>query len=201
MDSPHTFLRARRSIRRFLNTPIAQDKLERILTTAGFAPSAHGRQPWRFAVLTTDSPKALLADKMSEAFIRDLTKDKLPQEEINKRVEISRNRILQAPIVIILCMDASEMDEYPDPTRQKAEMNMAIQSTAAAGLQLMLAAEAEGLNSVWTCGPLFTPKTVSKTLKLPKSWQPQAMIFLGYSDIEPKPKNIKPLTETTLFIT
>lgn len=196
----HEFLRSRRSVRRFIPRPVEREKVERILATAGYAPSAHGRQPWRFAILEADSPKALLAEAMGRDFHRDLARDNLPPKEIEKRLERSYNRITQAPVVIILSADITEMDSYPDEKRQAAETTMAVQSTAAAGLQLMLAAHAEGLASVWTCAPLFAPQTIVQTLNLPAHWMPQAMVFIGYPAEEPKPKTLKPLAEITRFL-
>lgn len=199
-DDLHHFLRGRRSVRRFTTRPVEREKIERILATAGYAPSAHGRQPWRFAVLEADPPKARLAEAMGRDFRRDLTNDNLPVEEIEKRLERSYNRITQAPVVILLSADLSEMDSYPDERRQTAETVMAVQSTSAAGLQLMLAAHAEGLASVWTCAPLFAPRTIVETLNLPAHWLPQAMVFLGYPAEQPKPKTLKPLAEITRTI-
>src|SRR5687768_2063471 len=49
----HNFLRTRRSIRRFKPDPVPASVIEEILTTATYAPSAHNRQPWRFAVLAS----------------------------------------------------------------------------------------------------------------------------------------------------
>lgn len=187
-------------MRRFTNQAVDGDTLERILQTAGCAPSAHNRQPWRFAVLTTLSLKSRLAEAMATDFTRDLTADGLPQPEVEARVSRSRERILSAPVIIILCMDLTEMDTYPDPTRQAHERTMAVQSVAAAGLQLMLAAHAEGLGSVWVCGPLFAPGTVRQSLALPDAWEPQAMIFLGHTAEQPPMRERKPLQETTLFL-
>ena len=68
----------------------------------------------------------------------------------------------------------------PDARRAEAERMMAIQSTANAGLQMLLAVHAEGLGAVWTCAPLFTPEVVRATLDLPISWEPQGMFFVGY---------------------
>jgi len=73
----HTFLRTRRSIRRFKPDPVPDSVIEEILTTATFAPSAHNRQPWRFCVLTDLSVKQKLADAMAIEFERDLEQDKL----------------------------------------------------------------------------------------------------------------------------
>lgn len=195
----HDFLRSRRSIRKFAPKPVDDALLTRILATATHAPSAHNRQPWRFAVLTQPAPKSRLSDLLAADFRRDLAADGMPEPEINARLQRSKSRILEAPVVVILCMDASEMDVYPDDKRYAAERTMAIQSTAAAGLQLQLAAHAEGLGSVWTCGPLFTPQTVRTALNLPESWEPQAMFFIGWPAEMPKPKALKPLDEVALW--
>ncbi len=196
----HEFLRTRRSVRRFQLRPVPEAALQRILETAVHAPSAHNNQPWRFAVLTSHGSKETLAEAMTADFRRDLARDGMPEDELALRIERSRSRIVAAPLVIVLCMDASGMDSYPDAVRQQAETTMAIQSTALAGLQLMLAAHAEGLASVWTCGPLFTPETVRKVLELPAGWLPQAMFFVGYPAETPREKTIRPPAGNVLYI-
>jgi coenzyme F420-0:L-glutamate ligase / coenzyme F420-1:gamma-L-glutamate ligase len=187
------FLRTRRSIRRFKPDPVPDSVIQTILATATFAPSAHNRQPWRFAVVTDISVKTKLADAMAFEFERDLEIDKLPQPEIQKRTTRSRERIIAAPVVIILSVDMSDMDVYPDEKRSKAEYLMAVQSVANAGMQLMLAAHAEGLGGVWVCSPLFVQETVQTVLNLPKTWEPQAMFFIGYPQDIPDVRERKPL--------
>ncbi len=196
----HNFLRSRRSIRRFAPEAIADAVIERVLTTATYAPSAHNRQPWRFCVITELTVKSQLADAMAANFRYDLERDKLPPDEINKLLAKSRSRINSSPLVVVLCMDSSEMDVYPDSRRAQAERIMAIQSTANAGLQLLLAAHAEGLGGVWTCGPLFAPEVVSSALSLPETWEPQAMFFIGYPAETPNTKLLKPIEDVTLSV-
>ena len=193
------FLRTRRSIRRFKPDPVPDSVIENILTTATFAPSAHNRQPWRFAVVTTSATKQNLADAMSHEFQRDLEADRLPREEIQKRTTRSRERLLSAPVVIVLSVDMTGMDSYPDTRRKKAEYLMATQSVANAGLQLLLAAHAEGLGGVWVCSPLFAQETVAKTLNLPETWEPQAMLFVGYPVDIPEARERKTIQEITIF--
>jgi coenzyme F420-0:L-glutamate ligase/coenzyme F420-1:gamma-L-glutamate ligase len=191
----HAFLRTRRSIRRFKTDLIPDSVIEDILTTATFAPSAHNRQPSRFAVIKDLPTKTKLADAMAKEFQRDLEEDTLPSKEIEKKVTSSRNRIISAPVVIILSVDMSDMDTYPDEHRTKAEYVMAVQSTANAGMQLLLAAHAEGLGSVWVCSPLFAQDTVQAVLELPKTWEPQAMYFLGYPAETPQARERKSIKE------
>jgi F420 biosynthesis protein FbiB-like protein len=191
----HNFLQTRRSIRRFKPDPVQESVIQNILATATFAPSAHNRQPWRFAVITTQSVKEKLASAMAADFERDLRLDGVPLERIQIQIKRSKDRILSAPAAILLCMDMSEMDTYPDENRSQAERLMAIQSVAAAGLQLLLATHAEGLGGVWACWPLFAQETIRETLELPETWEPQAMFFIGYADELPKTREKKPLKD------
>ncbi len=132
---------------------------------------------------------------MAADFERDLRLDGVPLERIEVQVKRSKERILSAPLAILLCLDMSEMDSYPDENRSEAERTMAIQSVAAAGLQLLLAVHAEGLGGVWACWPLFAQETIRGTLELPATWEPQAIFFIGYGDEVPKTRGKKPLEE------
>jgi F420 biosynthesis protein FbiB-like protein len=200
VDSLQNFLRTRRSIRRFKPDPVPDSVIRDILHTATFAPSAHNRQPWRFVVLTNSRRKEHLSGAMAEEFQRDLEKDKLPHDEIRKRVNRSRERIEGAPAVVVLCVDMSEMDQYPDTRRRKAEYLIAAQSVANAGMLLLLAAHAEGVGGVWVCSPLFAQEIVQKALNISGTWEPQAMFLLGYPDESPKARERKPLAEVVKFI-
>ena len=193
------FLRTRRSIRRFTPDPVPDSVIQDILTTATYAPSAHNRQPWRFCVLTELSVKTRLADAMATDFQPDLVNDGVPAEKIHTQVKRSKERITSAPVAILLGLDMSEMDSYPDENRNKAEYMMAVQSVAAAGLQLLLAAHAQGLGGVWACWPLFAQKTIQKTLKLPETWEPQGMFFVGYPKFIPEIRDRKGIENVSLF--
>ncbi len=137
---------------------------------------------------------------MAADFERDLTRDGLPPDKIQNQVKRSKERILAAPLAILLCLDMSDMDSYPDEKRHHAERTMAIQSVAAAGQQLLLAVHAEGLGGVWACWPLFAQETIQRTLKLPQTWESQAMFFIGYIDDNPKTREKKAIDEISLFL-
>jgi coenzyme F420-0:L-glutamate ligase/coenzyme F420-1:gamma-L-glutamate ligase len=137
---------------------------------------------------------------MAEDFEHDLHQDGVALEKIQAQVMRSKARITSAPIVILLCLDMSEMDSYPDEKRQQAERTMAMQSVAAAGLQLLLAAHAEGLGGVWVCSPLFAQETIQKTLNLPEAWEPQGMFFVGYVLQTPELRERKKIEGISLFL-
>ena len=196
----HNFLRSRRSIRRFTSDPVPDSVIETILTTATFAPSAHNRQPWRFVVVADSSARKKLAEAMADDFQHDLESDGIPPEKIQAQLKRSKDRIISAPVAILLCLDMSEMDSYPDKRRIKAEFRMTVQSVAAAGMQLLLAAHAEGLGAVWACWVLFAVETIQEALELPKTWEPQALYFLGYPEVIPAVRERKPLNTIIQYL-
>ncbi len=195
-DTLHEFC-SRRSIRRFLSSEVPLEIVERILEAAIWAPSAHNRQPWRFGVVLDGQAKARLAQALGEEFRRDLLIDGTAHAEAEARVERSQQRIIQAPVLVMICADLSVMDAYPDAARQQAEYLMAVQSVAMAGENLLLAAHREGLGGVWMCAPLFAPEAVQGALALPADWQPQGMILLGYPEITPEPRLRRSWQEVT----
>lgn len=146
------------------------------------------------------SLKTHLADSMAKEFERDLHRDGVAPEKIQAQINRSKERITTAPVVILLCLDMSEMDSYPDAKRQQAEQMMAAQSVAATGLQLLLAAHAEGLGGVWVCSPLFTQAIIKSTLDLPETWEPQGMFFVGHTAQTPKPRERKTIESISLFL-
>lgn len=151
-------------------------------------------------MITGLAVKTQLAEAMARDFERDLLRDGIPPEKIQAQIKRSKERIKSAPAVILLCLDMSEMDSYPDEKRQHAERIMAIQSVAAAGLQILLAAHAEGLGGVWVCGPLFVQKTIQQTLNLSLHWESQAMFFIGYPGESPEPRERKSVQDIAIFL-
>ena len=196
----HAFLRSRRSIRRFRPDPVPAAVLQRVLETATYAPSAHNKQPWRFVVLTNAEAKSRLAEAITNKFRGAMIADGAAEADIADRVERSRRRMDEAPVVVVLCRDVTQVNPQPDAIRQQAEATMGTQSVALAGLQLLLAAHAEGLGGTWICWPLFTLEETRRALDLSSEWEPQGMIFLGYPDEQPETPVRKPLPEIVKFI-
>ncbi len=178
-------IRNRRSIRRYSRRKPCQADIDRIISCAAFAPSAHNAQPWRFFVLNDESKKAALIEQMALRFRQDLKSDEVDEEEIKVRVQESVKLFSDAPVIIIACIDMVDMDKYPDTARQQAETTMATQSLAAAIQNLLLAARAVGLSGCWYCAPLFCPEVVKSTLHLPEGSVPQALLTVGYPSEKP----------------
>jgi F420 biosynthesis protein FbiB-like protein len=187
-------LRGRRSVRSYQARPVARELIEQILEAARWAPSPHGRQPWRFVVLTRQEPKFLLAERMGETWRQNLEMDGQTPEIVNIRLEKSRQRILKAPAIILPCLYLEDMDHYPDEKRQADETIMAIQSMGAAIQNMLLMAYDLGLDTGWMCAPLFCPDVVCDALNLDKRLIPQALITVGYAAADPQRRERLPLS-------
>jgi coenzyme F420-0:L-glutamate ligase / coenzyme F420-1:gamma-L-glutamate ligase len=176
----HAFLQSRRSIRHFRSEQPERTVLQRVFETAGMAPSAHNRQPWRYCAIFDAQQKHRLAEAMGARLRHDRSRDGDSELSIETDVARSYRRITEAPVIIAVAFTMADMDRYADAARSGAELVMAVQSTAMATQNLLLAAHAEGLGTCWMCAPLFCPNIVREVLNLPDDWEPQSLITLGY---------------------
>ncbi len=188
-----SLLQGRRSVRQYQTRPVARELVEQVLEAARWAPSPHGRQPWRFVVITRQEVKAQLTERMGETWQRQLQMDGQAAEIVAIRKEKSRQRILGAPAIIIACLYLEDLDRYPDEKRQADETTMAIQSIGAAIQNMLLMAYDLGLDTGWMCAPLFCPEIVCEALNLDTRLIPHALITLGYAAADPQRRERLPL--------
>lgn len=187
--------RGRRSVRAFQDRAVPRHALETMIEAAAWAPSPHGRQPWRFVVLTRAEPKRLLAEAMGVEWQRTLEMDGEPAEIVALRLQKSRERIETAPAILLACLYLKDLDQYVDSDRQRAEEIMATQSLGAAIQNALLCAYSLGLHTGWICAPLFVPETVRAALALDDALIPHALIPVGYLAREPKRRPRRPLSD------
>ena len=193
-------IRGRRSVRRYLPRDVPDAAVGRVLEAARWAPSPHGRQPWRFAVVTREETKVRLADAMGGEWRANLQMDGQDAEVVERRLEGSRRRLLDAPVLILLCLYPEDLDGYPDPDRQENETTMAVQSLGAAAQNALLAAYDLGLDAGWMCAPLFCPENVVGALGLDPRLVPHALLTLGYAEGDPpKRRDRRPLDELVVY--
>jgi len=187
-------LQGRRSVRKYIERPVAHEAIEHILEAARWAPSPHGRQPWRFVVITRPEVKATLAEVMAATWRQNLEMDRQETDIVNIRLDKSRQRIHNAPVIIIPCLYLEDLDRYPDEKRQADETIMAIQSLGAAIQNMLLMTYDLGLDAGWMCAPLFCPEVVCDALNLDQRLIPHAMITIGYAAADPKRRDRLPLS-------
>lgn len=108
--------------------------LDRMLAIAARVPD-HGRLvPWRFIVLEGDA-RAAAGDRLDALYARQV-----PDRPAEK-AHMWRDYLLRAPVTVVLV-------SRPDPVAKIPVFNQVL-SAGAAGMNLMLAAEALGFSALW----------------------------------------------------
>jgi nitroreductase len=156
-------LRGRRSIRRFLPTPVAPEKIRVCLEAARLAPSAHNAQPWRFVVV--DDPE--LKDRLTAAAFSGI---------------FSGSKFAaQAPIIIVLLVELEFVANRIGARLQGVPFH--ILDIGIAGEHVVLQAEELGLATCWM--GWFNYRKVRKVLDIPRKYKIMAMMPLGYAEKRP----------------
>ena len=149
------------SVRSYLDKPVEEAKIEKLLRAGMAAPSAVNKQPWHFVVVTDKQQLAALAKANPYA-----------------------GMVAKAPLAIVVCGDMSKA--LPGSARE-----FWVQDCSAATENILLAANAMGLGAVWTgtYPSEERVKAVSKVLQLPKKLIPLNTIVIGYPDGTNTPKD------------
>jgi coenzyme F420-0:L-glutamate ligase / coenzyme F420-1:gamma-L-glutamate ligase len=188
-------IRDRSSVRSFQETAIDRTLVIDAIEAAGWAPSPHGTQPWRFVLVEETSDRLRLAMAMGEAWREQLRLDDIDETVVETRVRRSQERLERAPVVVVLCLYLGDAHHYPDADRQRAEELMAIQSLGAAAQNFLLALHATGLDAGWMCAPLFCPDVMRAELGLDSVLHPHAMFPVGRMASPPKRRPRRPVPD------
>lgn len=178
----------RRSLRQLSTVPVAKPLVQKLLYAAVLAPAPHHTKPWRFIHLETPGSRKRLAEAMGAAWRADLESDRVSESQIEMLLSRSERQIVSAPALILACIVAEGLRNWPDQRRRRAEFRMAVQSIGCAMENMMVAAQAEGLASYWISAPLFCPDAVREALDLPAEYEAQALVSIGYPAGDARPR-------------
>ncbi|MCX6095965.1 MAG: nitroreductase family protein [Candidatus Bipolaricaulota bacterium] len=186
-------IRGRRSVRQFQDRPVEQERLERILDAALWAPSAHNAQAWRFTVARGETKRAIERAMVEAAEGAEARGESLPGFKATARL------VGAAPVLIAAFHFRSEpillRETYA--LRELLLLSAQIQSVAAAIENLLLAAHAEGLGAVW----IGYTNLIAARLKeiLGEDGFPVAAVALGYPRQAPPAPERKPRPERVVL--
>ncbi len=178
----------RRSLRQLGTVPVAKPLVQKLLYAAVLAPAPHHTKPWRFIHLETPGSRKRLAEAMGAAWRADLESDRVSESQIEMLLSRSERQIVSAPALVLACIVAEGLRDWPDQRRRRAEFRMAVQSIGCAMENMMVAAQAEGLASYWISAPLFCPDAVREALDLPAEYEAQALVSIGYPAGDARPR-------------
>lgn len=155
----------RRSIRSYLPTKVADDKLVRVLTAGQLAPSGKNAQAWKFIVSREAELKAALVGACK-----------------------GQKFIAEADIVLTVCVDQTAC--YQD---HGAYMTSFAVDGAIAMQQMMLAAVVEELGTCWIGA--FSEEGVRELLNVPEPYRIIGLTPLGYPANAGKDRGRKELAQ------
>lgn len=174
-------LKGRRSYKfNFDSKKVDKNIIEECIEVARWAPSAHNGQHWRYIILYKGSLRERLINKMNEKLRFDLKKEGRSDSFIRRKINKTRKNFLEAPVLILLCLDSRDLEKYSDEERSQNEFILGVQSISCSAVYLLIAFEIKKLAACWYCAPLFTKQIIRKVLKLPESYIPMAFFTVGY---------------------
>ena len=165
-------LAARRSVRHFsARREVADADVRALLNAAVIAPSAGNIQPWRFTVVRSPEARERLAGAMHQRWAA------------------------AAPVIIVVSVDSRPcFARYGD----RGEQLYAIQDTAAAVENILLAAVDRGLASCWIGA--FDEAAVRDSLDIKAPVTPIAVLPIGYSAESGSRPDRRPLSELVTWL-
>jgi coenzyme F420-0:L-glutamate ligase/coenzyme F420-1:gamma-L-glutamate ligase len=190
-------LEKRRSIRSFQKRRVPRWMIRSIVAAGCTAPSAHDLRPWRVVALDDRSRKSELATVSAKAYFESLISRGI--ENARDKSEKAKSRILSAPVILVVCLDRSVLRAEKSTRRKRNEWIMGTQSVAAMVENMLLQASELGLGACWRGSALFISKWLKRLLFLPNSFEPQAIVEIGYPSTIPREKKLERLEEKLRF--
>jgi len=175
-------IKTRRSIRRFSEKPVEEEKLQAILEAVRMAPSWANRQCWRFIVVKDEDARKKISElSFVESFFSPL----------GYKVNPSKKGIAEAPVVIVACADPEQSGVIWSQYYYMTDLGIASQN-------LMLAAHELGLGSVFV--GVFDEEKLRELLGIPANIRIIGIFPVGYpKDEKTAGPPRKPLSELVFY--
>lgn len=172
-------IETRRSIRKYSDKPVEDEKLMQLLEAARLAPSGDNTQPWRFIVVKSEENRQKLAE-----------------------VSHKQKWMVTAPVFIVCVADircrindSIEIEITEDSPQP--EVKKIIRDTAIAVEHIVLEAENQGLSTCWI--GWYTQQEIRPVLNIPSDKYVVCVLTVGYSAETPKPRPRKKLEEMVRY--
>lgn len=159
-------IESRRSIRKYANKEVEEEKIFKLLDSARLAPSGSNTQPWNYIIVKSDELR------------RELSV-----------VTHNQSWMMTAPVFIVcvadICCRIEDSDElYLDEQSSESELKQIIRDTAISIEHIVLEAQNIGLSTCWTAW--FEQSEIRPILNIPNDKYVCCVLTVGYSDEEPK---------------
>jgi len=168
-------IKMRRSIRKYINKQVEDEKIINLLESARLAPSGSNTQPWHFIVV----------------------KSELSREKLSK-VAHDQKWMFTAPVFIVCVADIhcridKDINIFLNEESPQEELKQIIRDTSISIGHILLEADNLGLGSCWVAW--FIQEEIRPILNIPTDKYVVGIITLGYANETPKARPRKKLEE------
>jgi nitroreductase len=185
--------KTRRSVRKYLPTPVPEAHLRQILDIARTSPTSGNQQPWKFLVIRDRAKLDRLLEATVDYYAALFKEKKNPSDaelaEYRDRIRKMDAPYLSAPVFIVVLTDSQS--QYPTYNHFDGPL--------AAGY-LFIAARALGYGTVF-CTDSFPFEVVKQVFAIPDRYEVVCTTPLGVPDGWPVSKEKKPLESFVAFET
>lgn len=173
-DAVYRAIRERRDVRRFVNDPVDDALLQRLLVAAAHAPSVGYMQPWNFVVIRDIGVRRAV----HEAFTAANTEAEamFPPERRSRYAALKLEGILDCALNLCITCDRERFGTVGLGRTHQPEMDL--YSCVCAVQNLWLAARAEGIGIGWVS--IIKPEALKAILHLPEKVVPIAYLCVGH---------------------
>lgn len=175
-------IRTRRSIRRFMDKPVEEEKLQAVLEAARHAPTWANMQCWRFVVVKDPAVREEISElSYVESFFSPL----------GYKTNPAKKGLAEAPVVIVACADPAQSGNIWNQQYYLTDVGIAAQN-------IMLAARGLGLGTVFV--GVFEEERLKSLLNIPQNIRIVGIFPLGYPTEEKTGASVrKPLEEIVFY--
>ncbi|KGO15126.1 nitroreductase family protein [Clostridium botulinum] len=168
-------MRSRRSIRKYMNKSVEDEKIIQIIESARIAPSGSNTQPWHFIVVKSD----IIREKLA-------------------KVSHNQEWMMAAPVFIVCVADIrsrikGDVELSLNENSPQQELKQIIRDTSIAVEHLVLSAENLGLGTCWVAW--FTQEEIRPILNIPSDKYVVSIITIGYPNESSKARPRKKLQD------
>ncbi len=177
-------IKTRRSVREYIDKPISEETIKKIIDAGRYAPTGLNLQPWRFIVVQNKEMLKKISDCARPLLIKNL-EERNDTGALNfmKRLQDKNfNLFYNAPVLVLVI--GSKNNALTDYDCSLCAGNM------------ILAAHSLGIGSCWIGGAAIIQKSdeIMAEIKIPENYKLIAPLVFGYPRaVPPVPEKHEPV--------
>lgn len=188
----------RRSIRKFKQTPVSTEFIEKIIDAGRTAPSAKNRQPWKCIVFGGKSKEEFL-DCMEKGIAREeACAARLPKSQFGIPDAKNTLRIMREAPVLIVVLNTNGKSPFAELDTDERFAEICDNLSLGAFIEnMILRAEEMGIGTLWIANTCFAYEELTEYLDT--GYQLTGAVAVGYADEKPMARPRKSLHEITEY--